>query len=63
MKKSGTSVLTVIGIVFIILKLVGALTWSWWWVLAPFWAIPVFWVSVWLFIFMCAFIIAVANDR
>ena len=27
-------------IVFIILKLVGTITWSWWWVLSPIW-IPV----------------------
>jgi hypothetical protein len=24
-------------IVFIVLKLVGVITWSWWWVLAPVW--------------------------
>jgi hypothetical protein len=27
-----------LGIVFIVLKLVGIITWSWWWVLAPIWA-------------------------
>lgn len=25
-------------IVFLILKLIGVITWSWWWVLAPLWA-------------------------
>ena len=29
-----TSVLTMI---FIVLKLVGVITWSWWWVLSPLW--------------------------
>ena len=24
-------------IVFIVLKLVGVITWSWWWVLSPLW--------------------------
>ena len=24
-------------IVFIVLKLVGVISWSWWWVLSPFW--------------------------
>jgi phosphoglycerol transferase MdoB-like AlkP superfamily enzyme len=24
-------------VVFIVLKLVGVIGWSWWWVLAPFW--------------------------
>lgn len=28
---------TVIQTVFIILKLVGAIGWSWWWVLTPLW--------------------------
>lgn len=26
-----------LGIVFIVLKLVGTIAWSWFWVLAPFW--------------------------
>lgn len=29
-----------LGIAFVIMKITGAITWSWWWVLAPFW-IPV----------------------
>ncbi len=33
----GVGCLTVIGIVFVILKLTNLITWSWWWVLAPFW--------------------------
>lgn len=36
-EKTGTSLATILGIVFIILKLTGYITWSWWWVLAPFW--------------------------
>ena len=31
------SIGTVVGIVFIILKLVGLIEWSWVWVLCPFW--------------------------
>lgn len=27
----------ILGIVFIVLKLTSVITWSWWWVLAPFW--------------------------
>lgn len=38
MKESrGVGLATVIGVVFIILKLVGVIAWSWWWVLSPFW--------------------------
>lgn len=33
----GIGCFTVIGIVFVILKLVGVINWSWWWVTAPFW--------------------------
>ena len=29
-------------IVFIVLKLVGVISWSWWWVLAPMWISVVF---------------------
>ncbi len=33
----GTSILGLLGIVFITLKLCGVINWSWWWVTAPFW--------------------------
>ncbi len=26
-----------VGLVFVILKLTGYITWSWWWVVAPWW--------------------------
>jgi hypothetical protein len=34
---SGIGVLGLLGIVFVTLKLLGYITWSWWWVTAPFW--------------------------
>ena len=34
------SFLQLLTIVFVVLKLMGIITWSWWWVLAPLW-IPV----------------------
>ena len=36
----GPSGLTLLTIVFIVLKLCGVIGWSWWWVLSPLW-IPV----------------------
>jgi hypothetical protein len=33
----GMSFGTVLFIVFLILKLTGAITWSWWWVTSPLW--------------------------
>jgi hypothetical protein len=39
MENSGTglSLGTVLFIVFLVLKLCGTITWSWWWVTAPLW--------------------------
>lgn len=34
---SGFSLAWALGIVFVVLKLVGVIAWSWLWVLAPFW--------------------------
>lgn len=33
----GIGVLGVLGIVFVTLKLIGIINWSWWWVTLPFW--------------------------
>ena len=34
---TGLSLGTVLFIVFLVLKLCGTITWSWWWVTAPIW--------------------------
>lgn len=36
----GISVFGLLGVLFIGLKLTNHITWSWWWVLAPFWGPP-----------------------
>ena len=33
----GISVLGLLGVAFVVLKLIGVIDWSWWWVTAPFW--------------------------
>lgn len=33
----GITPMALLGIAFIVLKIMGYITWSWWWVLAPFW--------------------------
>lgn len=33
----GLGIGDVLGIIFIVLKLLNVIDWSWWWVLAPFW--------------------------
>ena len=35
------SLSTVLFIVFLVLKLTGYISWSWWWVTAPLWAWPI----------------------
>ena len=34
---TGVGVTGLLGVAFVVLKLIGAITWSWFWVLAPFW--------------------------
>lgn len=36
----GLGLCDVLAVVFVVLKLIGVIDWSWWWVLAPVW-IPV----------------------
>ena len=33
----GGNLFTTLGLIFIVLKLLGVITWSWLWVLSPFW--------------------------
>ena len=35
---------SMLGIVFIVLKLCGVISWSWVWVLAPFWIVFLIWL-------------------
>lgn len=37
--------LTLLGILFIALKLTGVVAWSWVWVLAPFWGCALLWIA------------------
>lgn len=39
-ESSGIGLLSVLGIVFVVLKLTGTVAWSWLWVLMPFWVVP-----------------------
>lgn len=34
---SGATTLGLLGVLFVGLKLTGYISWSWWWVTAPFW--------------------------
>ena len=50
----GTSLPSLLGVVFVTLKLCGVIDWSWWWVTAPFWALPAFLLlMIGAFCFLC----------
>ena len=53
-ERRGLSLSTVVLVVFVILKLVGSIAWSWWWVLSPLW-IP---IAFWLILIFIGLIIA-----
>jgi len=44
----------VLTIIFVVLKLVGVIAWSWWWVLSPLWIS--FLLGVGIFIFVLIFV-------
>ncbi len=54
--KGGLSFLEVLLIVFIVLKLCHVISWSWWWVLSPFW-IPVAFIIILIIIYTIIYVI------
>jgi hypothetical protein len=49
----GIGIVGVLTIVFVVLKLVGVIAWSWWWVLSPLWIA----FGLWLVIVIIAVIV------
>jgi hypothetical protein len=43
---SGVGVTDLLLVVFVTLKLLGKITWSWWWVLSPIWLAIIFVVVI-----------------
>ena len=58
---SGVGIAGLLGVAFVILKLIGVITWSWLWVLAPFWIPAALWVAVVVPVLLVLFIAAVAK--
>ena len=56
---SGVGVFGLLGIVFVVLKLLGKITWSWWWVTLPFWG-GIALLAV--FVPFCLFVAVVINQ-
>lgn len=56
-RSGGISFCGLLTIVFIAAKLVGAISWSWWWVLAPLWipwALVIVLATIWLLVLAVA---------
>ena len=49
-RNGGLSLSGVLLVVFIVLKLVGVITWSWWWVLSPLWISLILWILIIIYI-------------
>lgn len=55
----GIGIAGVTFIVFLVLKLVGVIDWSWWWVTSPLWIS----VALTFFILLIAFLVGAIMDR
>lgn len=56
MKRNGYSLTTILTIIFIVLKLVGVISWSWLWVLCPLWILFVIYLFLIIILFIAGFI-------
>jgi len=57
-QSGGLGVLGLLGCLFVALKLLGVIDWSWWWVTLPFWGGFAFVACIFIFIL----VVAVAVD-
>ena len=51
---SGIGFTGLLTIVFIVLKLLGKITWSWWWVISPMWISTLFVLLILIILFIVA---------
>jgi hypothetical protein len=54
----GIGISTVLFLIFLVLKLIGTISWSWWWVLAPLWLPVVFAIGIVLVLLLILLIVA-----
>lgn len=57
---TGMGLMGAVFIVFLAMKLMGYITWSWWWVTAPLWGTFLFWFVVLSVIFV---VVAMYNNE
>jgi phosphotransferase system glucose/maltose/N-acetylglucosamine-specific IIC component len=53
---SGISFLTLLGLIFITLKLTNYIDWSWWWVLLPIYGIVIFAVIIFIIVVIIGYL-------
>lgn len=53
--------LSILGLIFITLKLLGTIHWSWWWVLAPLWGPVALFLSFVGFLLLAALFVALVE--
>ena len=61
--KGGVGVTGLLGVAFIILKLIGVIDWSWVWVLCPFWFTIAFFIVILIIAAIADAIINIRNRR
>ena len=61
----GGSILSLLGVLFVGLKLTHFIDWSWWWVTAPFWGPFMLILGIWaiIAIFFCLAFIFLGGQR
>ena len=57
-QSGGIGFVGLLTILFIGLKLTGNITWSWWWVLSPIWISFLSGITIFIFVFVVALLIA-----
>jgi hypothetical protein len=62
-QSGGISGVTLLGIVFVVLKLTHVIAWSWWWVTAPFWGGLAFVLAIIAIVGVAALIVAGVDSR
>jgi hypothetical protein len=57
------NVLPILGVVFVTLKLMGYINWSWWWVTLPFWGVPSLFLGVAIVCFVAQGLIVLIEKK
>lgn len=61
--RGGISTLGLLGVVFVTLKLLGVINWSWWWVTAPFWGGIALVLAICTVVFLGALVVQLVARR